>query len=360
MRTVPGPHADGRLSRLVLRVGVVASLAITLSSPGEAIALFSVIPVAPSIGVTAATISAPAGLTATAASSTTASLSWTAPAALTGYTLSQSPGTLAGCSATPSASTTSCTATGLSPSTAYSWTLTAVYNNWQSAPAQVSATTPAGLTGVTLVGKVNDVTPTGQSTTVTGVSTTSGATLLILIYRATGSGNGSPSISSVSGTAISSTAAPSQVNTQAFNPSGVGRAGVFAWLATGTGQASGTVKVTFDSPNNLLTTVDVLQLSGVNTTSPVVRSAVSTGSSATATGGALTGASAGDGEVFFAGLGTLTTMSSPAGYTAVDAPAAGSPAWEGSWFNPSASSAPIKASLGASTVWGTIEIELKP
>jgi len=95
--------------------------------PSAALAVFSAAP-AVTAGVTAATISAPGGFAATAASTTTVNLSWTAPPALTGYTLSQSAGTLAGCSATPSG--TSCTATGphgrIPP---YTWTLKAAYNN---------------------------------------------------------------------------------------------------------------------------------------------------------------------------------------------------------------------------------------
>jgi len=125
----------------IFPASVVVGLTLVLSAPGAAFALFSATPSAQTAGVTAATISAPTSFTATTQSTSTVSLSWTAPATLTGYTLTQSPGTLAGCSSTPSASTRSCTATGLSQGTTYTWTLTAVYNSWKSPSVQASATT---------------------------------------------------------------------------------------------------------------------------------------------------------------------------------------------------------------------------
>jgi hypothetical protein len=91
----------------------------------------------------AGTLAAPANFTATATGTTTANLSWTAPANVTSYTLSQSPGSIAGCSATPTSATTACTATGLSPGTSYTWTLTAVFHNWTSASVQAGDTTDA-------------------------------------------------------------------------------------------------------------------------------------------------------------------------------------------------------------------------
>src|SRR5690348_15198224 len=93
-------------SRRIFLIGLLACLAFVVLAPGQALAVFSAGP-AVTAGVTAATISAPTGFTATAVSGTSVTLSWTAPSTLTGYTLSQSSGTLAGCSATPSATTTS-------------------------------------------------------------------------------------------------------------------------------------------------------------------------------------------------------------------------------------------------------------
>jgi len=134
-------RAAARPFRRILPASVVVGLTLIWSAPGTAFALFSATPSAQSAGATAATISAPASFTATTQSSSKVGLSWTAPANLTGYTLTQSPGTLAGCSATPASHTTSCNATGLSAGTTYTWTLTAVYNSWQSPSVHASATT---------------------------------------------------------------------------------------------------------------------------------------------------------------------------------------------------------------------------
>jgi hypothetical protein len=345
------PLAAAWLLRRILPASLLPGLAIALSAPGQALALFSATPAAPSAAVTAATISSPTGFSATATGTTTASLSWTAPATLTGYTLSQSPGTLAGCSATPSSSTTSCTATGLSAGTAYTWTLKAVYNNWASQAVQGSATT-AAVTSVSLLGSVNSLNGSNQSVTVNSVTTTSGADLLILVYRQQ---NSALSITSVSGTAISGT--PASVNSQAFT-SGSHSYEVWAYRATGSGTSGGTVTVTFNATSSASTSIDVVQLSGDKAGSPVAQSAVSTGTSGTATGGPLTGAGAADGEIFFVGVTNSTTMTTSSGYSSVDAPANGASSTHGLWFDSSASATGIGTTLGTSTVYGTIEIEI--
>jgi hypothetical protein len=58
--------------------------------------------------------------------------------------------------------------------------------------------------------------------------------------------------------------------------------------------------------------------------------------------------------VFFAGLSGATSMSTPAGYSALDTPAS---TVHGAWFSASASASGISAGLGAPSTWGTIEIE---
>jgi hypothetical protein len=324
--------------------GIVVGIAIALV-PGPALAVFSAAP-AVTAGATAATISAPGGFTATAASTTTVNLSWTAPATLTGYTLSQSAGTLAGCSATPSG--TSCTATGLTSHTAYTWTLKAAYNNWLSSSVQASATTWSTV-GFTLLAKATDGTAGTSSSTATAVTTISGADLLILIYR---QGSSAVGITSVSGSAINGTA--TAITSQAPASS---NSDVAAYHATGTGTSNGTVTVSFSASNNVSTTIDVVQLSGDNTASPIVQSGISASSvsGTTATGAALSGASASDGELFFAVLTTTTSMSTPTGYTVLDVPAS---TVHGVWDSSSASAAGITTSLGVSSYWGTIEIEI--
>jgi hypothetical protein len=347
VKAVLRPRGTARLFGRTFLASLALGLVIAVSAPVPAFALFSATPAAPTAAVTAAVIAAPAGFTATAASRTTVTLSWTAPATLTGYTLSQSPGTLAGCSATPSATTTSCTATGLSAGTAYTWTLAAVYNNWTSSLVRASATTPAAVTA-SLLAAATDATSSSSSSRVTSVTTTSGADVLILIYRQGSSA--SMGVSSVSGSAISGT--PALVNSEAFSSSPTRE--LWAYGAAGSGTAGGTVTVTFTDADNVTTTIDVVQLANVG--SPVVQSAVTAATGAAATGAALTAVESGGGEIFFAGLTTRTTMSTPSGYSALDAPATGSSAVHGAWFSTSASSTGITTTLGTSSAYGTIEI----
>jgi hypothetical protein len=104
---------------------------------------------------------------------------------------------------------------------------------------------------------------------------------------------------------------------------------------------------------------DVVQLSGASTSSPIAASTGSTNISGTAvSGGSLSGVSTSDGEVFFAGLAASTTMSTPSGYAALDAPASGVSGVHGSWFGP-ASSSGITTTVGTSTAWATIEVAIQ-
>lgn len=348
-------HGRRRRSGWVVPAGFAVAVAAALSAPGVALALFVSTPSAQTASVTAATIGAPTNFSAIATGSTAAKLSWTAPSTLTGYTLSQSPGTLAGCSATPSASTTSCTATGLSPGTSYTWTLTAVYNNWNSSSVQARATT-FQVVGATALGKATNATSGSSSATVSGVSTTSGAALLILVYRQASSGSVAFSASNpITGTAVTS-GSSSAVTSQGFN-SGGNHYAVLAAEATGNG-TSGTVVVNFSSANNVTTTVDVIQLSGDNTTNPIAGFAVSTGNVSTVTGGTLSPGASSDGELFFVGLSAAETMTTPASYTALDAPVNPATATHGGWSSTSASGSGVTTTLGASATWGTIEIEI--
>ncbi len=139
-RCIPGRYKAAAL---------LACAAIGGSLPLVALAFFSNAPATQAADVTTATIAAPTNFTATTVSTTSANLSWTAPATLTGYTLTQSTGSLAGCSATPTSGTMSCTATGLTEGTNYTWTLTAVYNHWLSASVNASTTTLASVTFTT-------------------------------------------------------------------------------------------------------------------------------------------------------------------------------------------------------------------
>jgi len=88
------------------------------------------------------TIPAPLDFAA-APGSTSVHLSWSPAPDVTSYTLT---GMLTGtCAANMPAGTNSCDATGLTPSTHYSWTLTTIYNNWQSPAAGTSTNTTSGV-----------------------------------------------------------------------------------------------------------------------------------------------------------------------------------------------------------------------
>ena len=138
-------------SKMIRRSSVVAVFTMVLASSTMAWAIFSGTGATATGSFNAGTINAPTAFATSSVAPTSVLLSWTAPTSPseTSYTLSQSPGTIAGCSATPSAGTTSCTASGLTPNTLYTWTLTAYYDNWQSTSVTVSVTTPKATPTIT-------------------------------------------------------------------------------------------------------------------------------------------------------------------------------------------------------------------
>ncbi len=99
-----------------------------LATSATAWALLSTAPVSQTETLTAGTITPATALAAGAVHYTKATLSWTAPVGYTptSVTLAQTPGTLAGYAATNP--TNPCTATGLSPYTTYTWTITYHYH----------------------------------------------------------------------------------------------------------------------------------------------------------------------------------------------------------------------------------------
>ncbi len=105
----------------------------------------------------AATLAAPT-MTAGATTATSVALGWSTTFSPTGLALTQSAGVLSGCSSTPAAASSSCTATGLTPNTSYTWTLTAAKSNWTSA-GTVTATTSRQATTTTL----SNLTPTSAT-----------------------------------------------------------------------------------------------------------------------------------------------------------------------------------------------------
>jgi cellulose 1,4-beta-cellobiosidase len=210
-----------------------------LIAPAAAFGLFSAAPSAPSAAVTAAAIAAPTGFTATATGTATANLSWVAPATLTGFTLSQSPGTLAGCSATPTSSTTSCAATGLSPATTYTWTLTAVYNSWASAYVQANAETNFSATDLgngTASCIVLSLLCNGPSVTTAG----SGGELIFIYLKGAGTALGTTTVAGVTGPFT----AAAQVASVQY-PAASGNF-LYVWKATGNGTGPTQVQITFN------------------------------------------------------------------------------------------------------------------
>ena len=115
---------------IVLGLATMAAAYVTLISSGTGTAH-------------AAAIGPPTGFTATSSLPNEATLSWTAPSnpSPTGYTLTQSPGTLAGTCTTLTGSSVSCMATGLTPGTQYTWHLTASYDSWSSSTTAATVTT---------------------------------------------------------------------------------------------------------------------------------------------------------------------------------------------------------------------------
>lgn len=126
---------------------------------------------------------------------TTVPLSWNQPFTPTGYTLGQSPGSIAGCSGTPGTGSTSCTATSLTPNTTYTWTLTASRYSW-TAPATASATTSRQATTTTLSNRTPTTGPAGTTFNITasvtgnsGYGTPAGTVVFSLYTSSTCSGS---------------------------------------------------------------------------------------------------------------------------------------------------------------------------
>lgn len=147
-------HAKHRRRRAGARLGtavVLLAVGMVLAAAGAASAFF-IESGSGSFGLaTAGTIGPPTSFSAVAASSTSVSLSWDAPIdpSPTGYSLSQSPGTLSGCVASPPSGTTTCTATGLTPGTEYTWTLSADYYGWASISTESGAAPPKETPAIT-------------------------------------------------------------------------------------------------------------------------------------------------------------------------------------------------------------------
>jgi large repetitive protein len=177
----------------------------------------------------------PTGLTVTGTTSTTVSLSWTAPSGtVTGYYVYENGSGTALGSSNVTISGTTATVTGLSPSTSYTFTVAAYNAGGSSAQTpSVSTTTPAlplpaAPTGLTVTG-------TAQTTVSLSWTAPSGTVGGYYVYEngsSTALGSSNVTISGTTATVTGLTASTSYTFT------------VAAWNSTGTGAQSSSVSAT--------------------------------------------------------------------------------------------------------------------
>jgi hypothetical protein len=134
---------------------------------------------------------------------------------------------------------------------------------------------------------------------------------------------------------------------------------LFAWTATATG-SSGAITVDFAAGSNANPTiVEVVQLSGNNTGSPVVQQNTSAAPLGTANA-VLSSPSASDGEIVLASYMANASLTTPSGFTALDTISTGSNGGEsyGVYFTASAQGSASISSSASGLGWGTVAIEL--
>jgi hypothetical protein len=191
----------------------------------------------------------------------------------------------------------------------------------------------------------------------------SNSTALILIAR-DGKFSGD-SVTGVTGTAIGTA---TQVNAITSNMSTNASAFTNLWIyrATGTGTASGTVTVNFNNLDNIGTLVQVVVMSGNNTTTPIAQSPTPTTCTTSCTAAAtanLTSPSATSGEIVLTGqakaTGTATT-SSTTGMTRMSwNQVSGGTGFNASTWSDVSAQATSNYTFGTTGApWGTIAVEV--
>jgi hypothetical protein len=339
-----------RRSRLRLRGPLsVLAASVALVAASTSLALMSATESSGSNSIAAATVSNPAGFSASAASSTSGNLSWTAPSTLTGYALSQSAGTLAGCSATPSSATTSCTATGLSPATTYTWTLQTAYDNWRSTGVQASTET---LLGATSAGS-SSVTCLALGTACNGpsISSASGSKLVIFANVQAAAALGGLT-ATVGGPVTSVTSLDSVTDTSILTDE------LFAWSATATG--SGTVTITLSGLAVTTTTwLEVVQLGAGESALTCSATCTATGTGTTVTVQITSVAHSTDSELALLGSANSATFTAPAAFTTL---AGGGTNSYGSYSQLVVQStvSPAFTASSSSASWASIAVEIDP
>lgn len=193
----------------------------------------------------------------------------------------------------------------------------------------------------------------GASCTTASVTTTNNATLLILVLRAA-STTSSDSVTSVTGPLTSAATIASLEY-----PTASGKDYLFAWKAVGNG-TSGTVTVNFAAGSNANpTVVDVIQLSGNNTTTPIAQAPTALATSGNATAN-LTSPTTLNGELVLASFLKNAAITTPTGFTPVDTMSTGSAGGMdfGLYFNTAAQATTTITSPDSTKGWGTVALEI--
>ena len=220
-----------------------------------------------------------------------------------------------------------------------------------SSAFNITAATPVAATLLTS----NSESPctSGASCTTASVSPPAGTTLLILVQRG-GSTTGADSVSSISGPFAST----SEISSLEY-PTAISGNYLFAWTATANG-SNEPVKVNFASGSNANPTViDVIELSGNNTSAPVAQQATASSLLLTATG-TLESPNAANAELLMVSYMANASLTTPHGFTALDTLQTGSNGGEcyGLYFSASAQASTSVSSSGLGLGWGTIAIEI--
>jgi hypothetical protein len=232
--------------------------------------------------------------------------------------------------------------------------------NWNAAPqAQQSFTVSNPISATTLASgtTTTDCKSSGTGCSTASVTTTSGRTILIAVYWVDGNND---AISSITGpftggaaTLITGAASHDFAGTTGYD--------MEIWQATGNGTSS--VVTVKTGKTSTIAAIDVIQLSGNDTTTPVVASNVtnSTGGGSTTATATLTSPAAGDAElVLFGAAGANASFTTPTGFSSIDSGNGSSPSNYGfrTVFDAAAQTS-ASSTVAPSAKWGTIALEIK-